>query len=901
MALTSGSKLGPYEILYAIGVGGMGEVYRARDTKLNRAVALKVLPAAMANDAERMARFHREAQVLASLNHPNIASIYGFEESGPTRALVMELVEGPTLAERISVRAPGLRPWGETGTGDRRSGTGAQKAPLQLDEVLHIAKQIAEALEYAHERGIIHRDLKPANIKVTPEGAVKVLDFGLAKALDANASQSDSQDSPTVALTSDMTHEGMILGTAAYMPPEQAKGKPANRRADIWAFGCVLYEMLCGKKPFEGATASETLAAVIKDEPDWTNLPGSTPPRVRELSHRCLMKDPKQRLQAIGDARITIEETLSGEAGDALAPEVESRRAAPAGSRTLRRGIIAVAAAAALALAVAAGHFLWRLPAQPSWTGVMLGGPTIAISPRLSPDGRLLAFAAVDPNGVLQLWVMQPDSGNRVMLTHSREKGFVIHYSWSPDGSRIYYDRWDDQPKGIFAVSALGGDEQLILEDAMTPEALPDGSLLIIRLNSENHFQVFHYWPETGQTKPLSVEVLLGLPFDYIRAVPGGHDALVIGTKVGQGADAVAHLYDVDLASESMRQLPEEIPGEFGAHNVTVAASADGKYAITSTLNGDSYQVSAIPLDGHGPTRTLFNMTHFISSLDMGADGSIYLDQNDRASDLVRFSAEGGHVETITSLANSEEYYEDFTVLPDGRAVRAERTASHSRLILVEAGKDPVPLVNSTDETGGPMSPVGSDQVAFMIGPHPRHEIALAALSNGRIIRRLSFDEGEVDEMGISPDRQTLFCLAGGVIWSVPLSGGAPHKVRTGDGFAVDAATQSLVIEVREPQKARLIRVPLSGGPEQEIPGPFHLGYFIDAGSIRNGKLVAPLGGATWYWPPGIFDLASGKSARIPLDYTSDFHHMAWTPDGKIMAVADGWNAAIWKFTPQVK
>ena len=260
--LSAGTKLGPYEILAPLGAGGMGEVYRARDTKLNRDVALKVVPEAFAKDAERMARFQREAPVLASLNHPNIAAIYGLEESGGVRALVMELVEGPTLAERI------------VGAGLVPAQGRPQGAPLQIDEALPIARQIAEALEYAHEKGVIHRDLKPANIKVTVDGAVKVLDFGLAKALDPQTPapgvgaihESSLQDSPTLSIAA--TQEGVILGTAAYMSREQAKGKPVDRRADIWAFGCVLYEMLTGKHAFEGETVSHVLAAVImKDQP----------------------------------------------------------------------------------------------------------------------------------------------------------------------------------------------------------------------------------------------------------------------------------------------------------------------------------------------------------------------------------------------------------------------------------------------------------------------------------------------------------------------------------------------------------------------------------------------------------------------------------------------------------
>src|SRR5580704_14742030 len=247
MAILPGLRLGPYEILCAIGAGGMGEVYRARDTRLNRDVAIKVLPKVFADDGDRMARFEREARLLAALNHPHIAAIYGLEESSGTRALVMELVDGPTLAERITA------------------------GPIPLDEALPIAKQIAEALEYAHDHGVIHRDLKPANIKVKPDGTVKVLDFGLAKALQDEPTAADPSNSPTLSMAATMS--GTILGTAAYMSPEQAKGKAVDRRADIWAFGVVLYEMLTGKQLYTGETAAETLASVMKDEPTLDALP----------------------------------------------------------------------------------------------------------------------------------------------------------------------------------------------------------------------------------------------------------------------------------------------------------------------------------------------------------------------------------------------------------------------------------------------------------------------------------------------------------------------------------------------------------------------------------------------------------------------------------------------------
>src|SRR5579864_1965092 len=280
MGLTSGTKLGPYQIQSALGAGGMGEVYLATDSRLSRDVALKVLPDLFSRDTERMARFEREAKVLASLNHPHIAALYGLEESTSARALVMELVEGPTLAERIA------------------------KGPLPLDEALPIARQIAEALEFAHERGIIHRDLKPANIKLTADGQVKLLDFGLAKALEGDVTEDDPTNSPT--LTS-ATRAGVLLGTAAYMAPEQARGKRVDRRCDIWAFGCVLYEMLTGRHAFSGETISDILAGVIRAEPEWSAVPTSVPPRIAQLLRRCLIKDPKQRLRDIGEARIGLE------------------------------------------------------------------------------------------------------------------------------------------------------------------------------------------------------------------------------------------------------------------------------------------------------------------------------------------------------------------------------------------------------------------------------------------------------------------------------------------------------------------------------------------------------------------------------------------------------------------
>jgi eukaryotic-like serine/threonine-protein kinase len=480
-----------YQVEGKLGSGGMGEVWRARDTKLNRAVALKVLPDALARDPERMARFHREAQVLASLNHPHIAAIYGLEESGDVRALVMELVEGQTLAELLEKSKLENRN-SKFGTGkselqtekpapEAASSFEFQVSSFGLNEALPIARQIAEGLEYAHDRGIIHRDLKPANIKITPEGNAKVLDFGLAKALDIEASGMNPAASPTFSPTLSIaaTQAGVILGTAAYMSPEQAKGKSVDRRADIWAFGCVLYEMLTGKRLFEGETVSDTLAAVLRAEPDWEELPASTPPAMQHLLHRCLEKDPKRRLQAIGEARITIEGLMAGTAGavPTAIPALGALNAplAPAWRRFLPWEI---AGLLFVMTSLLGGAYLLRNPRQLPSISASISLPTGVSQPPLgyfsiSPDGRRLAFVGAPSGGRAQLWVRPLDSLTAQPLAGTEQ---AIYPFWSPDSRYI----------GFFAegklkkIEASGGPAQTLCDapDGRGGTWGPDGTIV---------------------------------------------------------------------------------------------------------------------------------------------------------------------------------------------------------------------------------------------------------------------------------------------------------------------------------------------------------------------------------------------------------------------------------------
>ncbi len=474
MTLAAGTKLGPYEIVSPLGAGGMGEVYRAKDSKLGREVALKVISEQFANDAERMARFEREAKVLASLNHPNIAHIYGLEDSGGVRALVMELVEGQTLAERIA------------------------RGPIPLEETLSIAKQIAEALEYAHERGIVHRDLKPANVKITPDGAVKVLDFGLAKAIEETSDALEIGNSPTLSMGA--TRAGVILGTAAYMSPEQAKGKSADRRADIWSFGVVLYEMLSGKQMYGGETAPETLAHVITKEPSWENLPATTPTPIRNLLERCLTKDPKARLQAIGEARIIIERYLANPAGSTSSIERISSEQ-PVSRRVLPWSI----AALAVVIAVIVAWAPWRQSSDGSRAMRLAFAvpPNLAFndaqsdSAVISPDGQKIAFTATSQDGKWQLWVRSLDSPDARLLPGSDDP---LEPFWSPDSKSIAFG---SQGK-LKRVDLVGGSAQVLCDAArMTGGAWSTKGVILF---GSDYGSVLYQVPATGgEPKPVTV------------------------------------------------------------------------------------------------------------------------------------------------------------------------------------------------------------------------------------------------------------------------------------------------------------------------------------------------------------------------------------------------------------
>ena len=542
MSLQTGTRIGPYEVTGVLGAGGMGEVYRARDTKLNREVALKVLPDLFANDPDRLARFTREAQTLAALNHPNIAHIHGLEESSGVRALAMELVEGDDLSTIIA------------------------RGPMSLADVLPIAKQIADALEAAHDQGIIHRDLKPANIKVRADGTVKVLDFGLAKALTAGTDGigggGDSANSPT--LTARATQMGMIIGTAAYMAPEQARGRAVDRRADIWAFGVVLFEMLTGRRAFDPSTSSgspratsrgedtvqDVLAAVLREDPNWASLPGDLPAPLHRLLRRCMDKDPKRRLSAIGDARLELDE------------QEQSTFAAPATASVTKPSLVSriwpVLAGIAATLAVVA--FAWPSTASAPKPGglarlAILPPPGEELYPdsagvAISPDGTMVAFIVGSVTQTeTELWVRSLDSTSARRLDDA--KGALLPF-WSPDGRRIGFFT----ESKLKTIAATGGRAEIL---ATAPNA---------RGASWNASNVIIFAPEFAG------------PIFKIPASGGTPEPV---TKIDPARKESGHRFPVFLP-DGVHFLYATLPGKAGKFDIFAGSLADDSRVLVGAM-----------------------------------------------------------------------------------------------------------------------------------------------------------------------------------------------------------------------------------------------------------------------------------------------------------------------------
>ena len=581
--LSPGSRLGPYQIVSLLGAGGMGEVYRARDSALRRDVAVKVLLEAFASDPERLARFQREAEILAALNHPNIAHIHGLHESGVVRAIVMELVEGPTLADRIAA------------------------GPVPFDESLTIATQIAEALEAAHDRGIIHRDLKPANIKIRNDGTVKVLDFGLAKAATSEASPDLSQ-SPTITLEG--TRAGVVLGTAAYMSPEQARGRPLDKRTDVWSFGCVLFEMMTGRAAFSGETVTDITAAIVGREPDWNRLPASMPEAIRRLLKRCLEKDHRKRLRDIGDARLELEAARAW-TGDIDTVTVQRRR--PWWMWT---------AAALGVLSLVMAFALWRREEPATALQNPLANATFTRltdfegtehDAAVSPDGRFVAFQS-DRDGPFDTWVTQVGSGGFANLTRGKEdaSGAVQMVGFSVDGSEILLGGLPPSRR-LRSIPLLGGTARPFLAGpAGVPRWSADGTRLV--------------YPAGEPGDPVLVAGRTGVDPKqiYIHPRPDGHNHYPIWSPDGRWIYFVSGNW-ATIEMDLWRMTPSGSNHErltYHDNNVSHPSFIDERTLLylSPADDGSGPWLWALDVESRASRRVSFGLEKY-TSLSVSADG----------------------------------------------------------------------------------------------------------------------------------------------------------------------------------------------------------------------------------------------------------------------------------------
>ena len=646
--LEAGAEIGPYRIEALVGAGGMGEVYRAQDRKLNRAVALKVLPESLTGSADRLARFTREAHVLASFDHPNIAAIHGFEDRGEVHALVLEFVDGPTLADRIA------------------------GGPIRLADALPIARQIADALAAAHEHGVIHRDLKPANIKVRDDGIVKVLDFGLAKLgqddatqFSASGSASGAAPQSAVPMSPVVTAVGVILGTAAYMSPEQAKGRPADKRSDVWAFGCVLYEMLTARRAFDGGDVADTLASVLKGQPDWSALPADTPDAIRRLLRRALERDPKRRLSDIADARLEID--------DALAPDADIPRAtmAPDGA-TPTGGALPWTIAAALAVALVAAIVLWHpwraAPAEaPRYLTVdlgadaLLGASAVATTDiAISPDGSMLAFVA-EHERVRQLYLRRFDTLQATPLV----TGQVSEPFFSPDGQWVAFFSLSDRK--LKKIPLAGGSAVAICDIRSNyPRGASWGQdgFIVFNAGAEAWMPLLRVPGEGGKPGPVSVLGEGEVAHRWPQVLPGAR-AMLFAAFGSVGGNETANVLVQPLPSGPAKIVLR------GAHFARYLRSGHLLYAQGTTLFAAPFDVERLEVRGQ-PVAIVDGVMGFkvsgASSFDVSDNGTLSYVPGRLASQEVPmlWMRRNG---TATRMRAAPRDWRDPRVSPDGTRI----------------------------------------------------------------------------------------------------------------------------------------------------------------------------------------------------------------------------------------
>ena len=691
----------------------------------------------------------------------------------------------------------------------------------------------------------------------------------------------------------------MVLGTVNYMSPEQARGQELDYRSDQFSFGLILYELATGKRAFRRETGAETMAAIIREEAE--PLPATVPAPVRWTIERCLRKEPDQRYDSTRDLYRELLQTREGLTqmlGQAAAITVAPRRAR---SRW---------AAAALA-AIAAGGLLgiWleslRYSVPPAWAGVRLGGPVVALSPRVSPDGQMLALLTL-VNRQTQVAILKPGAGGSEgaswnVLTHDSTNGSVTNISWARDGSRLFFDRFWERPSGVYSIPPLGGEPTLLLEDGWAPQALPDGSLVVLKRTANEHDQAFRFWPDSGRSEPLPVFLELLDAGPPLRAFADGREIVFIGATEETGLDSGAQAYILDLATRKPRRLDPQARIDHLDFQLAIplAPTPDGRGVLMLGREEDSFELIRVERDGKpGHTRVLSfanGVPPFYA--DVAPDGSIYVDSAAMSPSISRFTAAGRLISDSAAPPPSDKRV---LLLNDGRLLITAPLGGSLRLLCGTAGTDFRPFLQGDHSDVAYAAPVSPDEVALLLGPSGKRHIAFASVGNGVLRRDVPVPGGNATAVAVSASLKTIYYVAQGAIYSMPEQGGSPVRLAAGDDLAIDPSGRLLVIH----DSKGMARLQLPSGTAQPIvlpPGMRLAAVRLSPSAIdREGRiLLSVVTPNDFDYKPAIID--GGKITVISMDRPGDNLVSGWTPDGNVISVHDVLRSELWRFTKITK